>query len=100
MFEFKRNLPVAASPCMRCGSDRTVVGIMLGEGESRFFPRGLRWWKFSGGVPLMTEGLSACLDCGCLVGGVDATELRSTIARAGGDQLQAVLGRAPRTRAP
>ena len=94
MFEFKRDAQVATSPCIRCGSARTVAGAMLGEGEVRFHPHGLRWWKLNGGVPLVPESVQACLDCGCLVGGVDPAQLRETVERAGGDQLRAVLERA------
>jgi hypothetical protein len=94
VFEFKRDAQVATSPCVRCGSARTVTGTMLGEGEVRFRPRGLRWWKLNGGMPLVPESVQACLDCGCLVGGVDPAQLRQTVERAGGDELRAVLERA------
>jgi hypothetical protein len=67
---------------------------MLAEGEARFHPRGLRWWKLSGGIPLVPASVQACLDCGCLVAGVDPAELRRTVQRAGSDELRAVLERA------
>ena len=93
MFEFKRDAQVATTPCVRCGSARTVAGTMFGEGEVRFRPRGLRWWKLNGGTPLVPETVQACLDCGCLVGGVNPAELRRTVERAGGDELRAALER-------
>jgi hypothetical protein len=66
---------------------------VLAEGEVRFLPRGLRWWKLNRGVPLVPGTVQACLDCGRLTGGVDPTELRATIRRAGGDELRASLKR-------
>ncbi|HEX2778417.1 MAG TPA: hypothetical protein VHM30_02890 [Gemmatimonadaceae bacterium] len=70
---------------------------MRAEGEVRFLPRGLRWWKLSGGVPLVPDSVQACLDCGSLVGSVDPAELRRTVERAGDDELRTVLAR-PRGR--
>lgn len=93
MSEVERDAPAAPSACARCGSARTVVGTMLAEGEVRFRPRGLRWWRLNAGVPLAPAGVHVCLDCGCLTGRVDPTELRATIERAGGDELRAALGR-------
>jgi hypothetical protein len=80
--------------CVRCGSARTVVGIMLVEGEVRFRPQGLRWWKLNRGVPLVPQSVHGCLDCGCLTGEVDPGELRETIERAGGDEVRAAVERA------
>lgn len=91
MLELKRHEQVATSACLRCGSVRTVAGSLMAEGETRFLPRGLRWWKFSGGVLVTPETVQACLDCGFLVGGVDPAELRATIERAGGDEVRALL---------
>lgn len=93
VFEFKRDNQFTASPCVRCGSGRTVAGTMLAEGEVRFLPRGLRWWKFSGGTSLVPVSVQACLDCGCLVGAVDPAQLQRTIERAGGDELRATFER-------
>src|SRR5689334_21264219 len=84
--------PVPAM-CVRCGSARTVAGTVLAEGEVRFRPHGLRWWKLHGGVPLIPQSVEGCLDCGCLTGDVDPGQLRATIERAGGDELRAALER-------
>ena len=94
MFAFKRDAEGASSPCIRCGSGRTVAGAMLAEGEPRFRPRGLRWWKLNGGIPLVSATVQACLDCGSLVGGVDPAQLRRTIERSGSDELRAAMERA------
>ncbi|HET7448986.1 MAG TPA: hypothetical protein VFJ78_00175 [Gaiellaceae bacterium] len=93
MSEIERDEQSAPTACVRCGSTRTVAGVVLAEGEIRFLPRGLRWWKRSG-VPVVSSTVQACLDCGCFVGGVDPFELRAKIESAGGDELRAVLGRA------
>jgi hypothetical protein len=87
MVEFRKDVQVASSACARCRSGRTVVGRILAEGQVRFLPRGLRWWKLSGGVAVVPESVQACLDCGFLGSDVDPAELRAMIERAGGDDL-------------
>jgi hypothetical protein len=94
MFKFARNDTVDSQPCLRCASERTVVGTLSSaDGSVNFLPRGLRWWAFWKNVPLVPESVQACLDCGCLMGGVDPRVLRTTIERAGDEDVRRALGR-------
>lgn len=93
MLAFKRDMQKSPTACARCGSSRTVVGTVLAEGEVRFLPRGMRWWKWNRSVPLVPGTVQCCLDCGCLMGSVDPAELRATIRHAGGDELRVALKR-------
>ena len=94
MFHWKKkDVRLAAQPCLQCGSARTVVGMLSAEGGTNFYPRGLRWWKLSTGVPVVAESIQACLECGCLVGSVDKAELRLLIDEAGSDELRAEVAR-------
>lgn len=94
MFEFARRPIVPSQPCLRCGSVRTVVGTMISpDGTARFLPGGMRWWSFWSGAPLVPDSVQSCLDCGCLVGGVDPALLRSRIERAGSEELRETLRR-------